>query len=59
MSGVEWDFKHWQDARSKPDFAAIRPTINMHIRTAQVRVRGFRLGLGLALALALTLVLTL
>ena len=35
MAGVEWDFKHWQDAEAKPDFAAIRPAINMQIHTAQ------------------------
>tara|TARA_B110001469_G_C9567203_1_gene281261 strand:- start:120 stop:1016 length:897 start_codon:yes stop_codon:yes gene_type:complete len=35
MAGVEWDFKHWQDANAQPDFAAIHPAIKMQIHTAQ------------------------
>jgi hypothetical protein len=35
MAGVEWDFKHWFDARAEPDFDAIRPTIQMQIRAAR------------------------
>ena len=35
MAGVEWDFKHWQDAKAAPDFAAIRPAINMQVHIAR------------------------
>lgn len=35
MAGVEWDFKHWVDAKAEPDFAAIRPTIQMHVHAAR------------------------
>ena len=35
MAGVEWDFKHWIDAKAEPDFKAIYPTIKMHIHAAR------------------------
>lgn len=29
LAGVEWDFKHWFDAKADPDFEAVFPAIHM------------------------------